>query len=172
MKIEKELTGERIVIRNYAKDDLEFCTTMWFDKENGKFLSDPEKEYVDAVYQKALDGLSESTVGYYLIIQAGKTDELLGTCCMFPNEERSIYDIGYCIRKKFWQQGYGTEAINLLVGWLRQQGAKKVTAEVAVENTASNALLKKCGFEVEREAEFRKYHMDVVYKSYIYQLLL
>ena len=91
---------------------------------------------------------------------------------MFPNEDWDIYDIGYCIDRKYWKQGYGTEVIGLLLDWIRDHGGKKVTAEVAVENNASNALLVKCGFEVERATEFKKYNMDVVFKSYIYQILL
>ena len=34
------------------------------------------------------------------------------------------------------------------------------------------ALLKKLGFEIQRESEFRKYKMDVCYQSYIYRLIL
>lgn len=38
---------------------------MWLDEENGKYMSDPTWEYVDAAYQKALDTLEESSNGYY-----------------------------------------------------------------------------------------------------------
>ena len=47
-----------------------------------------------------------------------------------------------------------------------------MTAEVAVGNLASNALLRKFGFAVERRAEFSKYHMDVRFDSYIYAKVL
>ena len=57
MKLDRPLEGERIVIRSYAPEDLDFCTGMWFDPENGRYLSDPAREYVDEVFQRALDGL-------------------------------------------------------------------------------------------------------------------
>ena len=41
MKLDSKLIADRIVIRNYEIEDKEFCTGMWFDKENGKYLSDP-----------------------------------------------------------------------------------------------------------------------------------
>lgn len=66
MKIEEKLTGKRIAIRSYQKSDLEFVSSMWFDKENGKYLSDPEKEYIDDKFQRAVDGLEDSSFGYYL----------------------------------------------------------------------------------------------------------
>lgn len=56
-----------------------------------------------------------------------------------------------------------------MLDWLGLQGAECVTAEVAVENAASNRLLGKLGFVVERTARFRKYHMDITYDSYIYE---
>ena len=61
--------------------------------------------------------------------------------------------------------GFG---LRLFVRWAKSQGAEKVTAEVAVGNTASNALLRKFGFAVEKKAQFRKYNMDICFDSFIY----
>ena len=63
MKLDRPLAGERIVIRSYAPEDLDFCTGMWFDPENGRYLSDPAREYVDEVFQQALDGLAVQKIG-------------------------------------------------------------------------------------------------------------
>lgn len=38
--------------------------------------------------------------------------------------------------------------LSLLLDWIRKQGWETVTAEVAVDNIASNALLKKFHFKV------------------------
>ena len=138
MRIDNPMRGERILVRNYEKSDLEFLTGMWFHEENGKYMSDPTAEYVDQAYQKALDTLGESRLGYYLVIVLADTGESVGSFCMFPDE----------------------------------RGGEKVTAEVAVGNLASNALLRKFGFAVERRAEFSKYHMDVRFDSYIYAKVL
>lgn len=168
MKIETALQGSRIQIRDYRKSDLEFLTDMWFDAENGAYLSDPARAYVDETYQHALDTLEDSPHGYYLVIELADTGETIGSCCMFPDEARKVYDIGYCIHKRHWKQGYGSETISLLLRWMQEQGAEKATAEVAVENAASNALLRKFGFEIEKRSEFKKYHMEVRFDSYLY----
>ena len=172
VKIEQDLVGKRVRVRNYIKSDLEFLTGMWFDEENGRYLSDPTQEHVDEGYQRALDTLGESQAGYYLVVELADRPERIGSCCVFPDGDKKVYDIGYCICKKHWRHGYGSEAVSLLLDWLRAQGAEKVTAEVAVENIPSNALLRSLGFEVERRAQFRKYHMDVRFDSYIYAKLL
>lgn len=168
MKIETALQGSRIQIRDYRKSDLEFLTDMWFDAENGTYLSDPARAYVDETYQHALDTLEDSPHGYYLVIELADTGETIGSCCIFPDETRKVYDIGYCIHKRHWKQGYGSETISLLLRWMQEQGAEKATAEVAVENAASNALLRKLGFEIEKRSEFKKYHMEVRFDSYLY----
>lgn len=167
MKLESPLLGERIAIRDYTPGDLNFSTDMWFDPENGRYLSDPTAEYVDEVYQRALDGLQDSKDGYYLIVELRSSGERIGTCCVFP--DKGAYDIGYCIHKSRWRQGFGTELVNLLISWVREQGGLAVTAEAARENLSSCALLEKCGFTVKKEASFKKYNMDVRFDSLIYE---
>lgn len=172
MKIEKDLLGKRLRIRNYERTDLVFLTNMWFDEENGKYLSDPTREYVDEAYQKALDTLDESPYGYYLVIELADTRTPIGSACMFPDESKRIYDIGYCIHQSHQKQGYGSEAVSLILDFLKEHGAQKVTAEVATENIPSNRLLCKLGFTVEKETEFKKYNMNIRFNSSVYARVL
>ena len=170
MQIMKPLSTERITIRDYRRQDLPFVTAMWFDPENGKYMSDPTEEYVDERYQAALDALEDNPDGYYLTVMSNTSQKIIGTCCAFPDEKRESFDIGYCVHRDFWRQGIGSEIISLLIGWVRDQGGTEITAEVAKENAGSNALLKKFGFAPARESEFKKYNMGISYESYIYRL--
>ena len=172
MKLDRPLEGERIVIRSYAPEDLDFCTGMWFDPENGRYRSDPAREYVDEVFQRALDGLQDSGDGCYLVVERKGGRERIGTCCAFPDEAGKAYDIGYCVHKSCWRQGFGREIVELLLDWVRDQDGTAVTAEAARENRGSCALLEKCGFTLKREASFRKYHMDIEFDSCIYERTL
>ena len=169
MKLERPLLGERIVIRSYVPADLDFCTGLWFDPENGRYLSDPERAYVDEGYQKALDGMQDCGDGYYFVVELRGTGERIGTCCVFPDGEGKVYDIGYCVHKDCWRQGFGTEVVRLVLDWVREQGGTAVTAEAARENRGSCALLEKCGFTVVKETSFKKYHMDITFESFIYE---
>lgn len=170
MKIKNKLTGKRIAIRSYRKSDLDFVSGMWFDKENGKYLSDPEREYIDERFQKAVDGMEDSESGYYFVVEFTETGELIGSCCAFPDSDNKVsYDIGYCVHKSRWRQGYGSEIVSLLLDWIKSEGGKSVTAEAAKENLASCALLKKLGFEIIKEAEFKKYNMGISFDSFIFE---
>lgn len=172
MKLDKKLISDRITIRNYEIEDKEFCTSMWFDKENGRYLSDPTEEYVDDIFQNAVDTLQESADGYYFVIENNVDGKRIGSCCAFPNEDKSVIDIGYCIKRKYWRNGYATEAVGKLIEWASQQGYKSITAEVAKENEASCGLMRKLGFKIKKETTFSKYHMDVSYDSYIYEYIV
>lgn len=216
MKIDKDLQGKRIRIRNYTEADLAFVTDMWFDRENGKYMSDPTREYVDESYQRALDTMEDNQKGYYLVITLVDTGEPVGSCCIFPQEEpggegsidrstaressgeegtggdnpgeensrmsppagknpvgvKKVCDIGYCIHKKYWRRGYGSEVIRLMLDWMKEKGTEKVTAEVAVDNLPSGMLLRKFGFQVEKETQYKKHNMDIRFDSYIYARML
>lgn len=171
MKSEKRLFGKRIIVRDYKKSDLDFCGGMWFDKENGRYLSDPEKEYIDEKFQSAVDGIDDSPLGYYFVAETPDTGERIGSCCAFPDydgEDNLIFDIGYCVHKAYWRQGYGSEIVLLLLDWIKSIGGKVVTAEAAKDNRASCEMLKKLGFEVIRESSFKKYNMNICFNSYIF----
>ena len=170
MKLERAVSGDRIELRDYRDSDREFCTEMWFHPENGRYLSDPDQAHVDGKFRRALDSLEDNKDGFYCVAWL-KNGQRLGTCCLFPEEDGS-WDIGYCVHRRYWGRGYGTEIVGLLIEYVRGQGGKSLTAEVAKENAPSNALLKKLGFQAEREGEFSKYNMPVRYESWFYRLWL
>lgn len=172
MLLDKPLTSKRITIRNYQKSDLPFLTAMWFDKENGKYMSDPTDEYVNDEYQKALNELEDNPNGYYLTVVLNDSKKIIGSACIFPDKKKESFDIGYCIHKKCWGRKLGKELLSLIVNWIDSNGGIEITAEVAKENVASNCLLKSFGFNIKRESKFKKYNMDVYYESYIYFLRL
>lgn len=170
MKLHTELAGPRLRIRDYRPADLDFAAGMWLDPENGRYLSDPTRDYVDTAFQSALDTLQDSPLGYYLTVCLGR--EPVGTCCLFPDESGQEYDIGYCVHKSRWGQGFGAEIVDLLAAWVRAQGGKRMTAEVADANLPSRRLLEGRGFVMGPASEFKKYHMDLCYPSHIYRLAL
>ena len=172
MQINCPLSTPGITLRNYKKSDLPSLTAMWFDEENGRYLSDPAFGYVDDRYQAALDKLETSPDGYYLTVELNKAKQIIGSCFIFPDEKRERFEIAYCIHKAHWRKGYANELLSLITEWARDNGYTEITAEAAKENLASHALLIKNGFTVTGESCFKKYNMDVTYESYTYSLKL
>ncbi len=64
-------------------------------------------------------------------------------------------DFGYFLARSRWGQGLGSEAAQLLVGWLqRQAGVVRIWATADAENARSAAVLVKAGLQ--REGVMRK----------------
>jgi len=168
MKLEKNLEYRNVILRNYTKEDRRFCADMWMDPENGKYMSDPERKYLDAGYLEALYTLQDSEDVYYLIAEDRDTGKRIGSSCIVP--EGDTVDIGYCVTKEEWRKGYGYSILQCIIAWCQEHDYKAITAEAAKENKASCGLLEKCGFTVIKDTEFKKYNMDIVYPSSIYRL--
>ncbi len=64
-----------------------------------------------------------------------------------PNEKGEA-ETGYMIDQQHQNQGYATEALQLLSGWaLAQEKVKAIIVHTYWDNMASKRLLMKCGFE-------------------------
>ena len=54
--------------------------------------------------------------------------------------------VGYWIGRPYWSQRYATEALQMIIVYVRRLGAKGLQAETFPENPASARVLAKCGF--------------------------
>jgi [ribosomal protein S5]-alanine N-acetyltransferase len=59
---------------------------------------------------------------------------------------------GYVIDRRYHNQGYATESLKALARWVfRDASAKRLLADTPKENHVSQAVLRKCGFRLDRE---------------------
>ena len=129
-----------------------------------------DSENVDEKYLEAIEGLSDDPDGYNMIIELKESGAPVGTCCAYP--ENGNYDIGYSIAKEHWKEGLGTEMIGALLQWIRAEGGKSVSGEVADDNKASVALLHKFGFTEGRKTRYKKVGEETWFDAHILQLEL
>jgi ribosomal-protein-alanine N-acetyltransferase len=162
---------KRLLIRSTRESDGPACLDIWLDDEMGKYMADPPRDKADeATLSFAVD--IEKDEGWYPMVAFHKaTGDFLGTCSVVPMDDGSRWDLGYAVHKKYWRQGYATELLQKLIETGREKGVKSFTANVAKENAASNAVLKKLGFHVWKDtASFRKRGTDIVFPEYTYLL--
>lgn len=167
-----DLITERLVLRSTREEHSELCFSIWLDDEMGKYLGDPPRDKADEKYMNFAKGIEVDETWYPFVAFLKETNEFVGTGCIVPMEDEMHWDLGYCIHKKYWRQGYGTELIQAMIDFGYAKGGRKFTADIAQENTASNAVIKKLGFTVEKEGSYKKSKTNIVYPNYIYKLEL
>ena len=171
MKIES-IETPRLLLRGFTPGDAMWAYRIWNDPEMGQYLPDEAMDEIDASYLKMLEGLGEDEECCYLIPVFKDTLERVGTCSFMVNEENKVYDIAYCVHKKYWGNGYATEIAQGMIEYARSQGAEAVTIFVSAENIASNRVAQKCGGVIVGENTYQKKGTDTIMKEYKYEIKL
>ncbi len=171
MRVEKIETN-CLYLRGFRKEDAAFAISIWNDPEMGQYLPDEAMDEIDEAYLKEIEGLAEDEECCYMIAELKDTHIRVGTCSFIPSEDGRVYDIAYCVHRKYWGNGYATEMAKGMVDYARDHGAGKVTVRVNKENAASNAIVRKMGFAVIDEKSYKKRGTELEFCDYLYELNL
>jgi ribosomal-protein-alanine N-acetyltransferase len=91
----------------------------------------------------------EGWLCWYMIAVDDQTGRTAVGGCGFkgmPSAEGEV-EIGYAVLQQHQRRGYASEAVLALLGWVFEfDGVHCVVAETVHDNTASIAVLQKCGF--------------------------
>lgn len=133
-----------------------------------KYLEKEEDMTLNKVIKYCLDNQR-----YYFVIELKATNEVIGVIheCSTPSEIFDSSEIGYAIGRKYWNQGYMTEALKEMIKFILSTGAHKVVVSHLVGNEASKRVIEKCGliFEGRRKEEIH-YHEQYWDVDYYYLL--
>lgn len=165
----KDIFTDRLVLRSTREEMGPLCLDLWLDEEVGRYLADPPRELADENYMSYGKDVETEEGWFPFTVFHRETGVFVGTCSVVPLEEGRRWDLGYCIHRDFWRQGYCTEMVTALMDWGRREGATSFSANVAQENVASNAVMGKLGFHVAEESSFQKKGTDIVYPEYVYK---
>lgn len=92
-------------------------------------------------------------------------NKVIGMIEIFNVENDRLGNVAYRISPNFWNKGICTEALNRVIDFIfSETKIDRLHAEVDVENAASNAVLKKCGFT--HEGCIRNGKMVRIYCTY------
>ncbi|MBS4462139.1 GNAT family N-acetyltransferase [Aerococcaceae bacterium zg-B36] len=168
----KELETERLRLRKLRQDDVSKIYYGWAnDSEVTKYLTWNPHESVD-VTQQILDTWlaayqNQQTVRYG--IELKETAELMGMIDIVEYWDEFPV-IGYALGKKYWNQGFMTEAFSAVVSYLFELGYSKIFIEAEVENLGSNAVIAKNNFQlIKQEVRPRSQFKEGMVKVNVYQ---
>lgn len=144
------MDGPRLQLRPAVVEDAdEIFQQVSGDPEVTRFLL--WTAHPDAVETRRVlvEQLISTKNGRNWVITLRRTDDIVGLISCRRPVSHSV-EIGYCLGKRWWDLGFMSEAIKLVLTELKADpGAFRVWATCYVDNSRSAALLQRTGFSLE-----------------------
>ncbi len=146
----RELATKRLTLRRFEPEDAENMFYNWAkDPEVAKYLTWPAHESVEqtqAVIKEWVSGYEKSDF-YQWAIELNDLEQPIGSISAVNVKEKTeSVEIGYCIGKEYWHQGYTSEALaEVMRFFFEEVGVNRVEAKHDVSNPNSGKVMEKCG---------------------------
>ncbi|MCD6551827.1 GNAT family protein [Thermotoga sp.] len=165
------LEGKLVRLRAYRREDIEKALEYINDPEVKKYLVRGipfpwQREDEEKWYQN-LNPFSINS--YSFAIEKLSSGEYIGGCGINKIDwKNSVAEVGIFLGRSRWNQGYGTDAMRILVGFIfDEMNINKIKLHTYSFNERAKRVYEKEGFKVEgilRQELFRegKYHDIIV----------
>lgn len=150
----KTLKTERLILRKVKIDDYKTIYDTW--------TSDFEVSMYVSWYVHKSPRVTKKLVEYWCneykndkkcyrwIVELKKSHTIIGMIDVVrKNLEYKTCEMGYVYGKKYWGNGYGTEALKAVINYLHNEGFVVITAGHMVENVGSGRVMEKAGMTYE-----------------------
>lgn len=148
------LSTERLTLRRFTIEDAEQMYYNWAnDPEVTRFLSWPTHQDVENSREviSRWEQEYEKKDFYQWAIEINDSEQTIGSISAVKvMDEIDAVEIGYCIGRSCWHQGYTSEALaEVMRFFFEEVGANRVCATHDVENPNSGKVMEKCGMSYE-----------------------
>ncbi|GLC88968.1 GNAT family N-acetyltransferase [Lysinibacillus piscis] len=156
------LETERLYLRPYRKEDVHTLFSIFSDAETMVYYPAPfNLEQTQNWIKKNQERYEKDGFGLWGVCLK-ETDELIGDCGLVKQivDGRMEVEIGYHIHKKYWSNGFATEAATGCKEYgFNQLGLTKLISIIDPRNIPSIRVAEKNGFTKEKESFiFNKNH--------------
>ena len=141
------LEGERVRLRAMTSADTERLNEFWNDVEVAALASNrPPVPRSAPQRQELFDKYANRDDQVWFAIEA--EGELVGDCGLHDVDKHNrTCEVGIVIGKQYWSQGYGQEALRLLVDYaFRHHNMHRVALEVLADEPRAVTCYRKVGF--------------------------
>ena len=140
---------KNVILRKAKPTDLDsMWNNIWQDKELAKYmLWKPAENYEEAKIrlEKTIE-YQKSNLAFYICLE--ETDEVVGFLGAMDTGNGVYEDCGLCIASKYQRNGYGKQALQILLKMIFEElGGKEFIYSCFEENIASQKLCESLGFE-------------------------
>lgn len=144
------LETERLILRAPKLEDAKHVAALANDKriaENTRRIPHPYSRQDAEDFIAAVNLPGRDRRGEIAFLIAARDGTLLGACGIAFQDD-AVPEIGYWLGARFWDQGYGTEAVRALIDFaFTELDHDALQAGARVTNPASRRILEKCGFQ-------------------------
>lgn len=144
-----ETSRTRLTIITLA--DYQELLDMYAEKDTFKYIK-PLQNKTREAYTEMMNvrrEQSSSDIGYYWVARLKINGELIGALNLNPFRDTDRIQLGYQIRRDFWNQGFATEIGQAGIHFgFHHRNLKRIHAFVDSEHAASRRILHKLGFQL------------------------
>lgn len=146
MKI--RLESERLIFREFTKEDAAFLYEMHQDPEILRYTHDPKPwdsvEATQKIIEEILIPQYASGIGRWAM-HIKENGECIGWCGL--KDIGDTIDLGYRIKQTFWRKGYASEAAKAVFEFGIKNCTKNIIGRANIANKASVAVLQKLAWD-------------------------
>lgn len=175
--ITPRLTTKRLLLRPLAITDASAMFHNWAnDPQVTKYLTWPphtnESTTKDQLVLRETKYKNKEILDWGIVVK--ETNELIGTITVVKDHpEYQTMEIGYVIGRKWWHQGYTTEAFKQIIQYLfaTYSWLNRIEATHDIENPNSGKVMQKCGLQFEGILRQRRKNNRGLINSAMYAIL-
>lgn len=145
---------DRLVLRRSVREDAAWMFRNWAsDPEVTKYLTWPTHDRPEVsqwVVDSWISEYGEPNFYQWMIVPKALGQPIGSISVVRQNENTDEAEIGYCIGKNWWHQGYVSEAVQAVIDFLfREVGVNRISARHDPNNPHSGGVMRKCGMQYE-----------------------
>ena len=166
-----ELKGRRVLLRNLEEHDIELFIQMSMSPEIMKHVDPMTYDEAKKAFQIRSQKWDAQSLNW-LTLSISDGELKIGTIGIrICDHDSKIAEVGFMITLSCQGQGYGAEALSLVINHcFNQMKLNKLIAYCSVVNLSSYKLLEKCGFTREGCLRQNTYHSSHYVDDYVYGL--
>ena len=149
-----KIETKRLILRKFEMADGQIAFDHWLSDER---VADNRISPAQKSVSETMERVSKIVTQYenkafcYWAIELKETGELIGEIDLYDfNSATDNCEVSYSIGYRWWNQGYGTEALRAVVEFgFRTMNIHKISAAHNTDNPASGKIMRKVGMEQE-----------------------
>ncbi len=147
MELDENLIGTTIVLRSLRPSDIDFNYISWLSNPIVNHFLEVKHKIPNLVEQKELVSEKLLSCDELMLGIFVHEDLLIGSTIIRIEREKGVGEIGIMLGDtSFHGKGIGTQTLNLIIGWARDFGLRKLEAGAYFSNETSKRIFEKNGF--------------------------